>query len=186
MALKCYTCGEEIIFDKSVLSKSGKQIPLWTDKQNTHGHDDHGNPVRGPLPTAQLQQQQQQQPPPQYQYTTPPPPPPNKQQQQQSSSQGGESLDTKRMKVLVEEISKKVVEMEELLNAIHQLSKNNMAALSTIMEHFKLNDPVSAAALHQKKQATTATTGEVHGWNSIPNNNNENDEEDKELEKEGI
>src|SRR6188508_3639637 len=48
----CFTCGEEITFNKSILSKTGKQIPLWPDQQSTHGHDDDGNAVRGPLPAS--------------------------------------------------------------------------------------------------------------------------------------
>lgn len=50
MALTCFTCGEEIAFDKSIVSKTGKQIPLWPDKENTHGHDENGEPIRGELP----------------------------------------------------------------------------------------------------------------------------------------
>jgi len=48
----CFKCGEAITFNKNVLSKTGKQIPLWIDQQNTHGHDEDGNPTRGPLPVA--------------------------------------------------------------------------------------------------------------------------------------
>ena len=46
----CFTCGQEIIFDPNIRSKNGKQIPLWPDGKNTHGHDDNGQPVRGDLP----------------------------------------------------------------------------------------------------------------------------------------
>lgn len=53
MTINCFKCGQEIAFNKNILSKTGKQIPLWVDQQNTHGHDDQGNPTRGPLPEAQ-------------------------------------------------------------------------------------------------------------------------------------
>lgn len=48
---ECYTCHEEIIFDKNIRSKTGKPIPLWPDGQNTHGHDEQGQPIRGELPS---------------------------------------------------------------------------------------------------------------------------------------
>lgn len=48
----CFKCGEEITFNKNILSKTGKQIPLYPDQQSTHGHDDDGNPVRGALPST--------------------------------------------------------------------------------------------------------------------------------------
>lgn len=51
----CYTCQEEITFDKNIRSKTGKQIPLWPDKQNAHGHDEQGNAIKQPLPSQQGQ-----------------------------------------------------------------------------------------------------------------------------------
>jgi hypothetical protein len=48
----CFKCGEEITFNKNILSKTGKQIPLWPDQQSTHGHDEDGNATRGALPMS--------------------------------------------------------------------------------------------------------------------------------------
>ena len=41
----CFTCGEDITFNKAILSKTGKQIPLWPDQRNTHSHDEDGKPI---------------------------------------------------------------------------------------------------------------------------------------------
>lgn len=82
---ECFTCGEEIAFDKSIRSKTGKQIPLYADMQNTHGHDDDGNPVRGPLPQIQFQQQPQQTTYQRRPTTT------------TTTTEGGATLDTKRI-----------------------------------------------------------------------------------------
>src|SRR5688572_31585621 len=58
----CFTCGEQITFDKNILSKTGKQIPLWPDKQDAHGHDkDTGKLIRQPLPNQNLNAEQTQQ-----------------------------------------------------------------------------------------------------------------------------
>jgi hypothetical protein len=105
----CYTCHEEITFDKNIKSKSGKQIPLWPDKQNAHSHDEDGNAIRQPLP-----------------FQSPPP----QQTQQQSTwtqnakyntstgsgySQGGQTLDQKRERVMIEELKTQVRELREEL-----------------------------------------------------------------------
>src|SRR5688500_7491254 len=107
----CYTCHEEITFDKNIKSKSGKQIPLWPDKQNAHSHDEDGNAIRQPLP-FQSQGQQQQQQKPNYSGSSTPP-------YQKSTavlpsggySQGGATLDQKRERVMIEELKTQLREL---------------------------------------------------------------------------
>ena len=110
MTLKCFTCGDPITFDDSVVSKTGKKIPLWLDKLNTHGHDDDGNPVRGDLPETQ-----QQQPPHQPSNFKPFPAPAA--QQQPRTTQGGASLDTRRTIQALTELMTEVREIKEILNS---------------------------------------------------------------------
>jgi hypothetical protein len=150
----CYTCGQEIVFDKSILSKTGKQIPLWPDKQNTHSHDEQGNPIRKELPTQGLNPQQTQQFN-QYNRLTPPP---LEQQEQRfkpvtgGQSQGGGYMDTKRLRVMTEEIGKKQLEHDDILQSIYALCRNNSNMLLELLNHFKLVEPTTAAALHQQQQ----------------------------------
>jgi hypothetical protein len=176
----CYTCGNEIVFDKNILSKTGKQIPLWADKKNTHGHDEQGNAVRGPLPTQNLSPQQTQQ---FNQYNRQQP---FQQQQQQEvkpssgfkmgsqPSQGGSYLDTKRLRVLTEELAKEISSINEKMEALYQLAKSNNAMLGELTQVFKITDPKSAAELYKSMNHTRNEAlkkePKVHGWNSVPNN----------------
>jgi hypothetical protein len=153
----CYTCGEDITFNKAVLSKTGKQIPLWPDQRNTHSHDEDGKPIRKPLPNEGLNQQQTQQ---FNQYNRQPtfPAPPSLEKQEQrfqptgGQSQGGGYMDTKRLRVMTEEIGKKQLEHDDTLQSIYALCRNNSNMLLEVMNHFKLVEPTTAAALHQQQQ----------------------------------
>ena len=109
----CFTCGEDITFDKDIRSKTGKQIPLWPDKENAHGHDEQGNPIRQPLPqTAQKQQF--------YPQTSPAP----REPQQRTTTQGGGSLDTKRTLQALMELMNEVREIKAILNSRTILDTN--------------------------------------------------------------
>ena len=145
MALKCFTCGEVITFDDSILSKTGKKIPLWPDKQNTHGHDDDGNPIRGDLPEQAPQQQQKQQFYPPQQTTAASRAPP-------TTSQGGSYMDTKRIRVMLEEIGKKQLEQDDVIQSTYALCRNNSNMLVELMTHFKLIETTTASALHQQQK----------------------------------
>jgi hypothetical protein len=173
---QCFTCGESITFDRNILSKTGKQIPLWPDKQNAHGHDDFGKPTRQPLPTATIAPpppQQQQQFRTQIQQ-------PQQQQQQQPISQPS------MQDILLSQISTKLDQLKtfldptlnEKLEAIYQLCKSNNDMLGAIAEeHYRLTEPKKASDLYTKMQHTKeealdkstaepSAIGEVHGWNS--------------------
>lgn len=188
----CYTCGEEITFDRNILSKTGKQIPLTLDKKFSHGHDEQGQPVNKPL----TQQQQPNYPPPLERQPARIKPTIATITGGSGQSQGGSYLDTKRLRVMVEEIGKKQQEDSETINAVHALARNNSTMLSELMQHFKLVEPTTAAAL----------AGKVHGWNSVPNptdkqqqqeqqndfpiektlTDDDDDDDESELQKEGI
>lgn len=186
----CYTCGEDITFNKAILSKTGKQIPLWPDQRNTHSHDEDGKPIRKPLPNEGLNQQQTQQ---FNQYNRQPtfPPPQSLEKQEQrfqptGQSQGGGYMDTKRLRVMTEEIGKKQLEHDDILQSIYALCRNNSNMLLEIMNHFKLVEPTTAAALHQQQQNPDEKykkeQDEIAKWNKT----NDDDADDKYLEKEGI
>lgn len=185
----CFTCGEQITFDKNILSKTGKQIPLWPDKQDAHGHDkDTGEPIRQPLPNQNLNAQQTQQ---FNQYNRQQP-----QQRQQSSSgfkttttegqsQGGSYMDTKRLRVMVEELKKQVNEIEIKLES-HVIIDSNRYENQMQIIYDKLSplmdSTLTAAEMYKLKQqqpkppsSLTTTTGEVKGWNSVPNSTDERD-----------
>lgn len=106
----CYTCKQEIAFDKEIRSVTGKQIPLWPDKKDTHGHDETGKPIRQPIPLQPLQQQQQS--PQQQQHNLSSSASQVKQQIPQQS-QGGSYLDTKRIRVMLEDLTKEVRDLKE-------------------------------------------------------------------------
>lgn len=108
----CYTCQEEIIFDKNVRSKTGKQIPLWPDRKNAHGHDDQGNPIRQPLPIGTGTIQQQKPPMGSFQEITPTDIP--------KTSQGGLPLDTKRLLQAVVELTKEVRDFRQEIKTMIQ------------------------------------------------------------------
>ncbi len=184
----CYTCGEDITFNKAILSKTGKQIPLWPDQRNTHSHDEDGKPIRKPLPNEGLNQQQTQQ---FNQYNRQPtfPPPPSsegfKPITSGGQSQGGSYMDTKRLRVMTEEIGKKQLEHDDILQSIYALCRNNSNMLLEIMNHLKLVEPTTAAALHQQQQNPDEKyrkeQEEIAKWNI-----KDDDDNDKALEKEGI
>ena len=181
MAIKCYTCQKEIVFDKTILSKTGKQIPLWPDKQNTHGHDEDGNATRGPLPeftsAGPVERPQQQKsdwnttsteklkPPTQWSTDTT--------KQQSSQSQGGSYLDTKRLRVMVEELTKKVSEIERTLESHVMIDSNRYENQMQII-YDKLgplmDSTLTAAEMYkQKQEKQQQKQPEVKGWNSVPN-----------------
>jgi len=162
------------------LSKTGKQIPLWPDKQNTHGHDEDGNAIRGPLPTGGAVQPSQQKSdwnttsteklksPSQWSTDT------TKQQSSSSSSSGGSYLDTKRLRVMVEELTKKVNEIEQKMESHVMIDSNRYENQMQIIydKLGPLMDSTLTAAemLKQKEnQKQKPLTGEVRGWNSVPN-----------------
>ena len=184
----CFTCGNDITFDKTILSKTGKQIPLWPDKRNTHSHDEDGKAIRGPLPNQGLNQEQTQQ---FNQYNKQPTAPPSLEQQEQrfqptgGQSQGGSYMDTKRIRVMLEEIGKKQLEHDDILQSIYALCRNNSNMLLEIMNHYKLVEPTTAAALHQQQQNPDdkyrKEQEEIAQWNET-----KDDDDDKALEKEGI
>ena len=148
--IECFKCGEEISFNKNILSKTGKQIPLWPDQRNTHSHDDRGNPIRGDLPeftsaagpTDQVggqpqyqQQQQQRRVQPDYRgasnnrvLTNPP-------QYSQETTTGGLPGPTDKptmLEVLVSQLStnlssltKEVVDLRKVVNMIYEKVEYN-------------------------------------------------------------
>jgi tRNA A37 threonylcarbamoyltransferase TsaD len=148
-----FTCGKEITFDKTILSKTGKQIPLLPNKKFAHGHDKDGNEVNKPIEELGQQQLQGQES--------------NKQTEGGGFTQGGGYMDTKRLRVMVEELQKKANENEELFNSIYQLCRNNATMLGELMNHFKLTEPTTAADMYLKSQKQNQQQpAEVHGWNS--------------------
>jgi hypothetical protein len=164
--IPCYTCGQEITFDKSIVSKTGKPIPLWPDKENAHGHDDTGKPIRQPLPIP-TNPYQGQQPVTQQSFSS--------QQQQRpmtssSSSSGGSYMDTKRLRVMTEELQRQANLIDEKLEACYQLDKSNNAMLGELIQLFKINDPKSAKdlydAMQHTKQDALKPEPEIRGWNS--------------------
>ena len=179
MAIKCYTCQKEIVFDKTILSKTGKQIPLWPDKQNTHGHDEDGNAIRGPLPAGAAGQQQQPQQKSDWntistQRFKGSTISPESDTQSQSSSSGGSYLDTKRLRVMVEELTRKVNEIEQKIESHVMIDSNRYENQMQIIydKLGPLMDSTLTAAemLKQKEnQKQKPLTGEVRGWNSVPN-----------------
>ena len=187
----CYTCHKEITFDKSILSPTGKQIPLWPDKKNTHSHDEQGNPIRKPLPNQGLDPEQTQQFNQYNRHITFPAPQSLEKQVQRfqptgGQSQGGSYLDTKRLRVMIEEIGKKQLEHDDILQSIYALCRNNSNMLLELLNHFKLVEPTTAAALHQQQQNPDEKykkeQDEIAKWNKT----NDDDADDKYLEKEGI
>ena len=165
----CFTCGKEITFDKKILSKTGKQIPLLPDKQYAHGHDKDGNEVNKPIEELGQQQlpKQDWNTTSTEKYKTPP-------KSEEGFTQGGGYMDTKRLRVMVEELQKKSNENEELFNSIYQLCRNNATMLGELMNHFKLTEPTTAAGLYKKQN----NPAEVQGWNSTPNSTTEPDNKD--------
>jgi hypothetical protein len=107
---RCYTCQQEIIFDKNIVSKTGKQIPLWPDKKNTHGHDEDGNATRGPLPTGKAFSSP----------TTTYPPKFDTPKDIPKTSEGGSTLDLKRLRVMVEDLTNYVRGLEQYLKTIDE------------------------------------------------------------------
>ena len=154
----CFKCGNEITFDKTILSKSGKQIPLWIDKQNTHSHDDNGQPIRSPLPSQQLQQNN-------YaaaaQIATQPPIVNIPKLSDEPTSRP--SLEA----TLLNQTSQKTEEALKQLEAIKyfsesilatkieqcfELAKNSNMMLEALVGHFKLTEPKKASELYQENQ----------------------------------
>jgi len=153
------------------LSKTGKQIPLWPDKQNTHGHDEDGNAIRGPLPGGG------QQPPQQksdwnttstQRFTTSTAAGPDT----QSQSQGGSYLVTKRLRVMVEELTKKVNELEGKIESHVMIDSNRYENQMNII-YQKLgplmDSTITAAEMFKQRENKKPVAGEVRGWNSVPN-----------------
>jgi hypothetical protein len=180
----CYTCGEDITFDKNILSKTGKQIPLTADKKYTHGHDEQGNPTKKPLPNQDLSAEQTQQ---FNQY--------NRQQTQttvkspttgytattsNTPSQGGAYMDTKRLRVMVEELQKQVNELEQKLES-HVIIDSNRYENQMQIIYQKLgplmDSTLTAAEMYKQKQ--TEKEPEVKGWNTTPNNDDGDDEKNE-------
>jgi hypothetical protein len=141
----CYTCHEEITFDKNIKSKTGKQIPLWPDKQNAHGHDEEGNAIRQKLPFQSQQQQQQQSSNVKsisHDNLTPTDVP--------IHSQGGPALDTKRTLQAIVELTKELREFkEEIRNSVVVIDsgryENQMKAIYDVMAPL-LNTQVKTAS----------------------------------------
>src|SRR5688572_12603150 len=115
----CFTCHQEITFDKNIRSKSGKQIPLTPDKRYAHSHDQEGNPINQPLPNQQPQQTAS------YSTTSPQGGFQFKSQPQQES-QGGVTLDTKRLRVMLEEQGQRLQRIEEKLEYNTQVDTNKL------------------------------------------------------------
>lgn len=105
----CYTCQAEITFDKSIVSKSGKQIPLWMDKLNAHGHDEEGRPIRQPLPAGRS-------------FT--PESSASKLNRMTTVTAGGETLDTKRLLQAVMENTKAIQELQRIIDSRTVLDTN--------------------------------------------------------------
>lgn len=197
----CFTCGEQITFNKNILSKTGKQIPLWPDQRDAHGHDkDTGKPIRQPLPNQGLNEQQTQQfnqynrrggpetvPAPGFESTYQQQPKTREQKYEDISrsssgfqatgySQGGSYMDTKRLRVMVEELQKLLNVLDEKIEACYQLAKSNNIMLGELIQYFKINDPKSAKELYEAmdntKREALKPEPEVKGWNSVPNSTN--------------
>ena len=146
MVTKCFKCNEIITFDETILSKNGKKIPLWPDKQDAHGHDEQGKPIRSPLEQ------------------TPPPPPPRSQppssyqQQQQQTTIDRPSMEA----ILLSQVSQKLEQLKsfvegainEKITACYQLSKSNNDMLGAITQYYKMNEPQKASELYQAMQHT--------------------------------
>jgi hypothetical protein len=152
---ECYTCGQQIVFDKSIISKTGKPIPLWTDKKNAHGHDQNGNPIRQPIPiigaqpsTATKQQYRTST------FTTPTDIP--------KTSQGGSYLDLKRTRVMLEELTKDVRELKEIVNSRTILDTQRYEGKSDLMFNawrpFFNTQGVIASELQKDKQQNLDTS----------------------------
>jgi hypothetical protein len=90
----CFTCGKEITFDKKILSKTGKQIPLLPDKQYAHGHDKDGNEVNKPIEELGQQQLPTQQEKKDWNTTST-----AKYKEEGGFTQGGGYMDTKRLRM---------------------------------------------------------------------------------------
>jgi hypothetical protein len=189
----CYTCGEDITFDKNILSKTGKQIPLTADKKYTHGHDEQGNQTKKPLPNQGLDQQQTQefnqynrvaQP---YNQEIKSPTTGYTAKTSNTPSQGGSYMDTKRLRVMVEELQKQVNELEQKLES-HVIIDSNRYENQMQIIYQKLgplmDSTLTAAEMYKQKQQQNQKP-EVQGWNSTPNNDKD-DDDDKTLEKEGL
>lgn len=192
------------------MSKTGKQIPLWPDKKSTHSHDDDGNPIRKPLPIQNLSQEQTQQ----FNQYNRQQPPQQQQQHQPSSgftatgqSQGGSYMDTKRLRVMVEEMQKLINFLDEKIESCYQLAKSNNVMLGELIQYFKINDPKSAKELYDAMQNTRdealqrpSEPSKVKGWNSVEpgerqdfpitktlkDDDDDDDDDDSSLEKEGL
>ena len=142
----CYTCHEDIVFDKSILSKTGKQIPLWPDKLNTHTHDEDGKPIRGELPKDKLPVRNDWNTISTQRTKT------STESPETQSTSGGSYMDTKRLRVMVEDLNKKVNENTEVLQSCYELCKNNNNMLGEIMRSYGLTQPTTAADLYKKQQ----------------------------------
>lgn len=194
---QCFTCGQEITFDKNIRSKTGKQIPLWIDKQNTHSHDDNGQPIRSPLPTGQQQQQVQTTTNTTagagstigYQTKSQP-------LTQNTTTSTNTPIDNPSLEaVLLNQLSqkletiKKVMEdaINEKLNQIYEQANQNRIMLESLVAHHKLTEPTTADKLFKKdpndKSFKIQQPPQVQGWNSVPNSDpfpkEENPDEDK-------
>jgi hypothetical protein len=164
----CFKCGKDITFNKNIRSKTGKQIPLWPDERDAHGHDEQGEAIRQPLPPQQTQDYQQHQEQKSYFTKTQP-------QSTSNESQGGSYMDTKRLRVMVEELVTKTNGFEETLTALYQLEKSNNGMLGELMQLFKVTDPKPAADLYKAMQHTQQEAlkddeyrpDKVKGWNSV-------------------
>jgi hypothetical protein len=171
----CYTCGEEIAFDKNILSKTGKQIPLWPDKKSTHSHDEQGKPIRKPLPNQDLSAEQTQQ----FNQYNRVEQPYNRQIKSPTTgytastsntpSQGGGYMDTKRLRVMVEELTKQVNELEMKLES-HVIIDSNRYENQMQIIYQKLgplmDSTLTAAEMYKQKQQKQQPA-EVKGWNSV-------------------
>lgn len=160
---KCFTCSEEITFDKNIRSKTGKQIPLWPDLQSAHGHDEEGKAIRQPLPLATNPYQVQPSPSSTQRPFTP--------SSSSGQSQGGSFMDTKRLRVMTEDLQKQANLLDEKLEACYQLDKSNNTMLGELIQFFKINDPKSAKELyevmqHTKQEALSKKEPEIKGWTS--------------------
>ena len=172
---ECFTCGEEIAFDKNIRSKTGKQIPLYADMQNTHGHDEQGNPVRGPLPQIQFQPQTTQQ-------TT-------YQRRPTTTTEGGATLDTKRIFQHLKELSQEMTEISRTILAIDQKVERIFAKIeyNTQIDTDKLigqlqivNDTITPYLRTQiKKGSDLYTEGQKQTTGSDPLSINHGDKADK-------
>ena len=95
-------------------------------------------------------------------------------------------MDTKRLRVMTEEIGKKQLEHDDILQSIYALCRNNSNMLLEIMNHFKLVEPTTAAALHQQQQNPDEKyireQKEIAKWSP----DKDDDDYDKALEKEGL